>query len=433
MTITGSSPEHDLKATNDGDISNPPAQDPHSTGGINSPRSSHKTASRPSCPATDEHSVLHDGARIMTMPAIPRSNPLIPSTSVSSHHGKDADFDLSSMDSDHDDDDQLKNKGCRDRSVFSTDSNDDNSDDLKGARLFSPKKLTVHQKRARTVREAAEVNEETPRKRSRLNSGPNNDASDSAIGLGDESNHYSTRVEPAQLDARHAWDKKKCMGEAADRVKKELDVLLYVEANFAEKQDLEEAGLIGLVQEKKKKVREIEADYDHHIAEKEHVVAQAAEAAQKCTDRVGKKNFEFKECLGQVDRASADYEEKKFIVQRLQFAAMIGAKGMAVDVVACKLGIEPEAIFRGASTPDLRSVFGVDTLQDIVNTDYKILVKTIARPLISGGHEKGKGIREIVNARNGGSCKTKRLKQMLFEIFFRGQEHPELSDRGKLV
>ena len=71
---------------NDGDISNPPAHDPHSTGGINAPRSSHKTASRPSCPATDEHIVLHDGARIMTMPAI-RSNPLIPSTSVSSHHG----------------------------------------------------------------------------------------------------------------------------------------------------------------------------------------------------------------------------------------------------------------------------------------------------------------------------------------------------------
>jgi hypothetical protein len=86
MTITGRSPEHDLKATNDGDISNPPAHDPHSTGGINAPRSSHKTASRPSCPATDEHIVLHDGARIMTMPAI-RSNPLIPSTSVSSHHG----------------------------------------------------------------------------------------------------------------------------------------------------------------------------------------------------------------------------------------------------------------------------------------------------------------------------------------------------------
>jgi len=193
MTITGSSPEHDLKATNDGDISNPPAQDPHSTGGINSPRSSHKTASsRPSCPATDEHSVLHDGARIMTMPAIPRSNPLIPSTSVSSHHGthtrtvqtsqfhdsecKNADFDLSSTDSDHDDDDQLKNKGCRDRRVFFTDSNDDNSDDLKGARLFSPKKENAHQKRAREVREAAEVNEETPRKRSRLNSGPNDDA-----------------------------------------------------------------------------------------------------------------------------------------------------------------------------------------------------------------------------------------------------------------
>ena len=323
MTITGSSPEHDLKATNDGDISNPPAHDPHSTGGINAPRSSHKTASRPSCPATDEHSVLHDGARIMTMPAIPRSNPLIPSTSVSSHHGtqthtvqtsqfhdsecKNADFDLSSTDSDHDDDDQLKNKGCRDRRVFFTDSNDDNSDDLKGARLFSPKKENAHQKRAsREVREAAEVNEETPRKRSRLNSGPNNDASDSdsAIGLGDESNHFSTRVEPAQIDAKHAWDKKKCMGEAADRVKKELDVLLYVEASFTKEQELEEGGLFDLVQEKKKKMREIEAQYDHHIAKQEHVVAEAAEAAQKCTDRVGKKKFEFKECLGQVDRAS---------------------------------------------------------------------------------------------------------------------------------
>ena len=98
-----------------------------------------------------------------------------------------------------------------------------------------------------------------------------------------------------------------------------------------------------------------------------------------------------------------------------------------------KLGIEPEAIFRGASTPDLRSVFGVDTLQDIVNTDYKILVKTIARPLISGGHEKGKGIHEIINARKGGSCRTKHLKQMLFEIFSPGQEHPELNDRGRLV
>lgn len=320
MTITGRSPEHDLKATNDGDISNPPAHDPHSTGGINAPRSSHKTASRPSCPATDEHIVLHDGARIMTMPAI-RSNPLIPSTSVSSHHGtqthtvqtsqfhdsecKDADFDLSSTDSDHDDDDQLKNKGCCDRPVFSTDSNDDNSDDLKGTRLFSPKKENAHQKRAsREVREAAEVNEETPRKRSRLNSGPNNDASDSAIGLGDESNHFSTRVEPAQIDAKHAWDKKKCMGEAADRVKKELDVLLYVEASFTKEQELEEGGLFDLVQEKKKKMREIEAQYDHHIAKQEHVVAEAAEAAQKCTDRVGKKKFEFKECLGQVDRAS---------------------------------------------------------------------------------------------------------------------------------
>lgn len=339
MTITGRSPEHDLKATNDGDISNPPAHDPHSTGGINAPRSSHKTASRPSCPATDEHIVLHDGARIMTMPAI-RSNPLIPSTSVSSHHGtqthtvqtsqfhdsecKDADFDLSSTDSDHDDDDQLKNKGCYDRRVFSTDSNDDNSDDLKGTRLFSPKKENAHQKRAREVREAAEVNEETPRKRSRLNSGPNNDASDSAIGLGDESNHFSTRVEPAQIDAKHAWDKKKCMGEAADRVnKKELDVLLYVEASFAKEQDLEEGGLIDLVQEKKKKMREIEAQYDLHIAKQEHVVAQAAEAAQKCTDRVGKKKFEFKECLGQVDRASAEYEQKKLIAQRLQFAAMV--------------------------------------------------------------------------------------------------------------
>ena len=208
---------------------------------------------------------MHDGARIMTMPAIPRSNPLIPSTSVSSHHGKDADFDLSSMDSDHDDDDQLKNKGCRDRRVFSTDSNDNNSDDLKGTRLFSPKKENAH-----------------------------------------ESNHFSTRVEPAQIDAKHAWDKKKwCMGEAADRVnKKELDVLLYVEASFAKEQDLEEGGLIDLVQEKKKKMREIEAQYDHHIAKQEHVVAEAAEAAQKCTDRVGKKKFEFKECLGQVDRAS---------------------------------------------------------------------------------------------------------------------------------
>jgi hypothetical protein len=106
------------------------------------------------------------------------------------------------------------------------DSNDDSSDDLKGTRLFSPKKENAHQKRARAeVREAAEVNEETPRKRSRLNSGPNNDASDSAvpIGLGDESNHFSTRVEPAQIDAKHAWDKKKCMGEAADRVKKECE------------------------------------------------------------------------------------------------------------------------------------------------------------------------------------------------------------------
>ena len=325
MTITGSSPEHDLKATNDGDISNPPAHDPHSTGGINAPRSSHKTASRPSCPATDEHSVLHDGARIMTMPAIPRSNPLIPSTSVSSHHGthtrtvqtsqfhdsecKNADFDLSSTDSDHDDDDQLKNnKGCYGLIVVSSlrpDSNDDSSDDLKGTRLFSPKKENAHQKRAREVREAAEVNEETPRKRSRLNSGPNDDASDSAIGLGDESNHFSTRVEPAQIDAKHAWDKKKCMGEAADRVnKKELDVLLYVEASFTKEQELEEGGLFDLVQEKKKKMREIEAQYDHHIAKQEHVVAEAAEAAQKCTDRVGKKKFEFKECLGQVDRAS---------------------------------------------------------------------------------------------------------------------------------
>ena len=86
---------------------------------------------------TSTSSSMHDGARIMTMPAI-RSNPLIPSTSVvSSHHGtqthtvqtsqfhdsecKDADFDLSSTDSDHDDDDQLKNnKGCYDRRVFST-------------------------------------------------------------------------------------------------------------------------------------------------------------------------------------------------------------------------------------------------------------------------------------------------------------------------
>ena len=75
MTTTGRSPEHDLKAMNDGDISNPPAHDPDSTGGIKTPRSSHKTASRPSCPATDEHIVLH-GARIMTLPAI-RSNPLI--------------------------------------------------------------------------------------------------------------------------------------------------------------------------------------------------------------------------------------------------------------------------------------------------------------------------------------------------------------------
>jgi hypothetical protein len=62
-----------------------------------------------------------------------------------------------------------------------------------------------------------------------------------------------------------------------------------------------------------------------------------------------------------------------------------------------------------------------------------ILVQTIARPLISGGHEMGEGIREIIHVRVRGSCKTKHLKQMLFEIFFRGQEHPELSDRGKLV
>jgi len=69
----------------------------------------------------------------MTMPAI-RSNPLIPSTSVSSRRGTQThtgqtsrfhdseckdDFDLSSTDSDHDDDDQLK-KGCCDRRVFST-------------------------------------------------------------------------------------------------------------------------------------------------------------------------------------------------------------------------------------------------------------------------------------------------------------------------
>ena len=54
---------------------------------------------------------------------------------------------------------------------------------LKGTRLFSPKKESAHQKRAREVREAAEMNE-IPRKRSRLNSGPNNDASDSAIVLG---------------------------------------------------------------------------------------------------------------------------------------------------------------------------------------------------------------------------------------------------------
>ena len=156
MTTTGRSPEHDLKAMNDGDISNPPAHDPDSTGGIKTPRSSHKTASRPSCPATDEHIVLH-GARIMTLPAI-RSNPLIPSTSVTSRHVTQThtvqtsqfhdsdDLDLSSTDSDHDDDDQLKNKGR----VFSTDSNDGNSDDdhhpallgyqLKGTRLFSPKK-----------------------------------------------------------------------------------------------------------------------------------------------------------------------------------------------------------------------------------------------------------------------------------------------------
>jgi len=73
------------------------------------------------------------------------------------------------------------------------------------------------------------------------------------------------------------------------------------------------------------------------------------------------------------------------------------------------------------------------TLQDIVKTDYKILVQTIARPLISGGHEKGEGIREIINARKEGSCRTKHLKQMLFEIFFSGQEHPDLNGRGRLV
>jgi len=106
---------------------------------------------------------------------------------------------------------------------------------------------------------------------------------------------------------------------------------------------------------------------------------------------------------------------------------------MAVDLVAQQLGIEPEAIFRVVRTHDLRSVFGVDTLQGIVKTDYRILVQTIARPLISGGHEKGEGIREIINARKGGSCRTKHLKQMLFEIFFPGREHPELSDRGRLV
>ena len=201
-------------------------------------------------------------------------------------------------------------------------------------------------------------------------------------------------------------------------------------------QDLEEGRMFDLVQDKKKKMRKIEAHYEPHIAEQEHVVAQAAEAAQKCTDRVSKKQFEFKECLGQVDHASAEYEQKKFIANRLQFVAMVGTKGMDVDLVAQQLGIDPAAIFReGVRTaPDvLRSVFGVDTLQDIVKTDYKILVHTIARPLSSGGHEKGKGIREIINARKGGSCRTKHLKQMLFEIFSPGQEHPELNDRGRLV
>jgi len=100
------------------------------------------------------------------------------------------------------------------------------------------------------------------------------------------------------------------MGEAADRVQKDLDVLLTVEASLREEQELEEGGLFDLVQEKKKKVKEIEAQRDLHIAKQEHVVAQAAEAAQKYTDRVGKKQFEFKECLGQVDRASAEYEQK---------------------------------------------------------------------------------------------------------------------------
>jgi len=82
---------------------------------------------------------------------------------------------------------------------------------------------------------------------------------------------------------------------------------------------------------------------------------------------------------------------------------------------------------------DLRSDFNLKNQAVIAQANYRILKDRVCKPLREGGHKMCEDLHNIVNQQPGktGQKRSKNLKEMLFEIFFPGEDHPELDNSGR--
>jgi len=294
--------------------------------------------------------------------------------------------------------------------------------------------MNIYQKRARDITEAAQNG--TPLKKSKPNSQASDEVSSSAILVNDEI-YFSNLVRPAQIAATHARETHLEMQVSANKANEELKTLETLQEWHDKEAKKTEQALISLVHDKNAEIDAIEEKYEPLIKSTEEEFAKAAAKTDEFMKRATTKQEEFERLVDLVQKTNETYALARRAKIRREFIARVG-QGITVAIVAKELEVdarELRAIFDEKITTleDLRSDFNLKNQEVIAQANYTKLKDRVCKPLKKGGHKMGDDLHNIVNQQQGktNQKRSKNLKEMLFEIFFPGENHPELDDSGR--